>query len=307
MGKRNAPLPSGQLVHLVLRGHRPQTLVQTDDDWRALGVCASRMLFWCGGTIYGCRCDRTRIHFALQIAHASIGAMAQHVSAAYAAHLWNRRRWGDVVFNHYLVIPLPDEIFLDDFGDLAASALIELHRRDGLWPRLHGRRRLSRTPCLPWVNTQRVLQALSARSSQEAYRRRKNQAIPLAVIDLLTRRTAARGLRGLSLKSTPADSPAANRRSPFHRHHRPRGGRSLPCVAEELRSASRKRSASKGQGHRHRPVYAQRRQSGRRRPLLQSQPIDPDRRQAERYRQTQSGIFADAEAALEAYLDAASQ
>jgi len=76
MGKRNAPLPSGQLVHLVLRGHRPQTLVQTDDDWRALGVCASRMLFWCGGTIYGCRCDRTRIHFALQIAHASIGAMA---------------------------------------------------------------------------------------------------------------------------------------------------------------------------------------------------------------------------------------
>jgi len=306
MGKRNAPLPSGQLVHLVLRGHRPQTLVQTDDDWRALGVCASRMLFWCGGTIYGCRCDRTRIHFALQIAHASIGAMAQHVSAAYAAHLWNRRRWGDVVFNHYLVIPLPDEIFLDDL-------VIWLHRRSSSstegtasGPVYTADAAYLAPPALPWVNTQRVLQALSARSSQEAYRRRKNQAIPLAVIDLLTRRTAARGLRGLSLKSTPADSPAANRRSP-----------SIDTIArvvadhchvslEELRSASRKRSASKAKviatvlyTRNGGKAAAAARYFNRSRSTLTEQ--------AERYRQTQSGIFADAEAALEAYLDAASQ
>ena len=160
MGKRNAPSHSGKLVQLILRGERSQALVQTDDDWQALGVIVARMLFWCGGFIHGCRCEANEMRFAVQVAHAPIGAMAQHIAGAYAIRLRRHRGWRGRVFKHYSAIPLHDEIFLDDL-------VMWLHRPAE--PRPRGK---NSTPIqtadaaylsprsLTWITTARVLQAL---------------------------------------------------------------------------------------------------------------------------------------------------
>jgi hypothetical protein len=303
MGKRNAPILSGQLVHLILRGHRPQTLVQSDDDWRALGICASRMLFWCGGVIFGCRCDKTRIHFALQVARAPIGAMAQHVSAAYAAHLWNRRRWDDGVFNHYVAIPLPDEVFLDDLVMWLHRSAARSTEEPIPGPVFTAEAAYLAPPALPWVNTHRVLHALSAHAPREAYRRYKDQPIAPEVLALLTRPPSARTHRTTPPTLNPDDRPAVDRPRP-----------SIDTIArvvanhchvslEDLRSTSRKRSASQAKviatvlyARNGGKAAAAARFFHRSRSTLTEQ--------AERYRQTQPQIFADAEAALEAHLDA---
>jgi hypothetical protein len=79
------------LVQLVLRGCRADALVDSAEDWRALGVIASRMLFWCGGAIYGCRCEGKEMRFAIQVAHSSgrsgvMAASAQH-DCIHDAHM----------------------------------------------------------------------------------------------------------------------------------------------------------------------------------------------------------------------------
>src|SRR5271169_1664007 len=88
-------------VQLVLRGRRTDALMQTDGDWRELGLIAARMLFWCGGAIYGCRCEGSEIRFAMQVAHAPLGAMAHHISGAFALYLLRTRGMRGGLFKHY--------------------------------------------------------------------------------------------------------------------------------------------------------------------------------------------------------------
>src|SRR5580658_8998501 len=82
-----------EIIHLNLRGRRPCALVQDEEDWRAVSAVAERMLFWCGGSIHGCRCEGNEMRFAIQMGHASVGAMAHHIAAAYGVYLRRRHGW----------------------------------------------------------------------------------------------------------------------------------------------------------------------------------------------------------------------
>ena len=62
MVEKHDPHALQQIVHLTLRGRRPDMLVNTPADWQALGDAATRMLFWCGGAIHGCRCEEIGKH-----------------------------------------------------------------------------------------------------------------------------------------------------------------------------------------------------------------------------------------------------
>jgi len=183
MGNTPAPRFAETLVQLVLRARHTDALMQTDDDWRALGLIAARMLFWCGGAIYACRCEGGEIRFALQVAHAPLGAMAHHISGAYAIHLRQTRDLGGGIFKHYTAIPLHDEVFLDEL-------VLWVHR-----PVTHARVWTADdaylTPnSLPWINTGRVLSALSVGAPGPAtYRRRKAEGVSPQVIKLFTRRS----------------------------------------------------------------------------------------------------------------------
>ena len=105
---------SQEIIHLNLRGRRPHALVQDEEDWHALAVIAKRMLFWCGGSIHGCRCEGREIRFAVEMGHASVGATARHISGAYAVHLRRRRGWTGSIFHRYVAIPIDAELFLDE-------------------------------------------------------------------------------------------------------------------------------------------------------------------------------------------------
>jgi hypothetical protein len=182
MGATPAKQISKTLVQLVLRARHTDALMQTDEDWRTLGRIATRMLFWCGGAIYACRCEGNEIRFAVQVAHAPLGAVAHHISGAYGIHLRQTFRQGGGIFKHYTAIPLHDEIFLDEL-------VLWLHR-----PATHTRiwtaDEAYLTPnSLPWINTDRVLSALSFGAPGPAtYRRRKSEAISPQVIEFFTRR-----------------------------------------------------------------------------------------------------------------------
>ena len=298
MGKGNAPSHSGKLVQLILRGYRPQALVQTNDDWQALGIIAARMLFWCGGKIHGCRCEAHEIRFALELAHAPIGAMAQHIAGAYAKHLRQRRGWRGRLFKHYRALPLDDEVFLDDL-------VIWLHRPAE--PRPRGKNASAiwtadaayLTPrSLRWITTDRVLQALSIGApGPAAYRRRKTQPIAPEILALLTRRQPKRKQR---------------RTAATHAHdHERECGVPRPSVEtiaravadysrvsfEDMRSSTRKRAVSKAKAiatvlctRNGATVAAAARLFHRSRSTLIEQ--------TEYYRQTQPQIFADAESKL---------
>jgi hypothetical protein len=182
MGGTPAPQFAETLVQLVLRAHHSDALMQNDDDWRALGHIAARMLFWRGGAIYACRCEGNEMRFALQVAHAPLGAMAHHISGAYAIHLRQTLRQRGSVFKHYIAIPLHDELFLDDL-------VLWLHRPatgTRIWTADEG---YLAPNSLPWIDTERVLNALSVGAPGPAtYRRRKSEAISPGVIEFFTRR-----------------------------------------------------------------------------------------------------------------------
>jgi len=168
------------LVQLVLRGRHTDSLIQTGEDWRTLGLIAARMLFWCGGAIYACRCDGNEMRFALQVAHAPLGAMAHHVSGAFAIHLHRSRGLSGSIFKHYTAIP-HDEFFLDEL-------VLWLHRAEP-------RRRVWTTEeaylspnSLPWIDTDRVLSALKGAPGPARYLRRKREGISPQVIELFRRR-----------------------------------------------------------------------------------------------------------------------
>jgi hypothetical protein len=182
MGSTPAPQIGERLLQLVLRGHASEALVRNDDDWSALGTIATRMLFWCGGAIYACRSEGSEMRFVLQVKHAPLGSMAHHLSGAYAIHLRQTRQLTGSIFKHYTALPLEDEWFLDDL-------VMWLHR-----PAEHARIWTTdsayHTPrSLPWVDTDRILKALSIGSPVPAtYRRRKSERIPPAVLEQFTRR-----------------------------------------------------------------------------------------------------------------------
>src|SRR5258707_3016807 len=182
MGANLAPQPAEVLVQLVLRARHGYALIQADEDWQALGLIAARMLFWCGGAIYACRCEGNEIRFALQVAYAPLGAMAHHISEAYAFHLHRSRGLGGRIFKHYSAIPLHDEFFLDDL-------VLWLHRPEP-------RRRIWTADdayvspnSLTWISTDRVLRALSENAPRPAtYQRRKLEGISPQIIERFTRR-----------------------------------------------------------------------------------------------------------------------
>lgn len=182
MGNTTAPQFAQTLVQLVLRAPHTTELIQTDQDWRALGVIASRMLFWCGGAIYACRCEGNEMRFALLVAHAPLGTMAHHISGAYAIHLNRSRGLRGNMFKHYTAIPLQDEIFLDDL-------VLWLHRSAPGGRSWTADRAYLSPNSLPWIDTRRVLNALSVGAPGPAtYRRRKSEAISPQIIEAFTRR-----------------------------------------------------------------------------------------------------------------------
>jgi len=299
MGDTPAPQFAEALVQLVLRARHTDALLQTDDDWRALGRIAARMLFWCGGAIYACRCEGNEIRFALQIAHAPLGAMAHHISGAYAIHLRQTLRQGGGTFKHYTAIPLHDEMYLEDL-------VLWLHR-----PATHTRIWTADdaylTPnSLPWINTDRVLKSLSVGAPVPAtYRRRKSEGISQEAIERFTRRPQ-RALRTGPASSEGSKVSAANRAVLAHRP-------SIETIARlaadycqvsyaDMSTDTRKRAVSKARAiatvlatrNGATAASAARLFSRSRSTLIE---------QAEHYRATQPEVFAEAESMLQALLD----
>jgi hypothetical protein len=178
---------AGDCFHLILRARKPLALVQDKNDWDALGMVARRMLFWCGGAIHGCRCEGSDIHFALRLAHSTIGTVARHLSAGYANHF--RRRHGTTggVFKRYGAFAFDALEYLDDF-------VLWLHR-----PPTSEDANRAGFPCwttesayltprsLDWIATAGVFDTLGRAHSVAAYKRRKRQSIDPSVQTLFER------------------------------------------------------------------------------------------------------------------------
>jgi hypothetical protein len=184
MGIDPAPQPAETLVQLVLRA-RGEVLVQSSEDWRSLGLIVARMLFWHGGAVYACRCEGREMRFALQVLHASTGAIAHQITAAYATRLRKTRGLKGPLFQHYQVIP-QDEVFLEEL-------VFWLHRPQDLAgadsPLRTAESAYLMPSSLPWIASDRVLGSLSVGAPGAAtYRRRKSEPISPDVLDSLTRR-----------------------------------------------------------------------------------------------------------------------
>jgi hypothetical protein len=173
MGKSPAPNFAGELVQLILRAAGANALMQSDQDWRELGIIASRMLFWRGGAIRACRCDANEMRFAVQVGHVSLGSIAHHISGAYAIYLRRKRRGSGAIFKHYLALPCnPD--YLDQL-------VVWLHRQS---PEGHARIWTTEDAyltlgSLPWVTTGSPFPA--------AYLQRKSEPIAPEAIKMFTR------------------------------------------------------------------------------------------------------------------------
>lgn len=177
MRRRGAASLSGQWVHLILRGHASSVLVQDEDDWRALELIARRMLFWHGGSIHGCRCERNEIRFAILVASASIGSIARQLSGGYAGYLRRRRGVLGRVFKHYTAFPFDGETFIDDF-------VVWLHRpATGRGPCWTGEFAYLSPASSSWITTERVLKALGQTGmSGGSYARRKREETDPAIL-----------------------------------------------------------------------------------------------------------------------------
>jgi Bacterial dnaA protein helix-turn-helix len=304
MGKTIPPGLSEQLVHLNLRGRRPHALVQDEEDWQALAAIAKRMLFWCGGYIHGCRCEGREIRFAVGVGHASIGAMARHISGAYAIHLRRRRGWTGSIFHRYIAVPVDADLFLDDL-------VFWLHRPPepvnaeqppgGLcWTADSA---YLKPNSLSWVTTEPVLSALSpGGAGRSVYHRRKTQPLTPQVVAILTGRVV-QGTRhppirehgsGASLHRDGSESLNIEKIARFVAQY-------SHVSYEDMRSASRRRAVSKAKivaavlcTRNGASVAAVGRLFGRSRSTLSER--------AECYRKTQPQLFAQAERALGAHL-----
>jgi hypothetical protein len=295
---------SPNIIHLYLRGRRPQALVQDQEDWHSLSVIAERMLFWCGGSIHGCRCEGNEMRFAMQTERASVGAMAHHISGAYAAHLRRRRRWTGSIFKRYVAIPIDAELFLDDF-------VIWLHRppesdetRDGItdfcWT---GDSAYLSPKSLTWITTERVLAALSpSGAGRSAYFRRKTQRVAPEILAILDGRPP----RGSRQASDVVGRRATMRREVLEPSNIDEIARFVAEYSnipyESMLSSSRKRAVSKAKAitavlcaRNGASVSAAARLFGRSRSTLIER--------ADRYHETQPQLFANAEHALKVHLE----
>jgi hypothetical protein len=312
MGDTPAPRFAETLVQLLLRARHADALLQTDQDWRALGLIAARMLFWCGGAIYGCRCEGTEMRFALQVAHAPLGAMAHHISGAYAIHLCRTRGLSGGIFKHYAAIPV-DEVFLDDLvlwlhrsvaPDIAspASSASAPVPRARIWTADHA---YLVPKSMPWINTDRVLISLSVGAPGPAtYQRRKSEGVSPQDIELFTRRSQR-------ASKTDRASGESSRASAGHATlaHRPSIETIARLVADycevsydEMLTDTRRRAVSKARviatvlaARNGATAAAAARLFGRSRSTLIEQ--------VEHYRAAQPEVFAEAESMLEAFLD----
>ena len=295
MGTTPAAHFTETLVQLVLRAHHTDELVQTDAEWRLLGQITARMLFWCGGAIYACRCEGSEIRFAIQVAHAPLGAMAHHISGAYAIHLRQTRGLRGSIFKHYAAIPLQDDTYLDEL-------VLWLHRTVTL-SRIWTSEDAYLTPkSLPWIDTGRVLSALSIGAPGPAtYRRRKSEPISPEAIEIFTRRPQRARRANLSGDSI---APTADHVT----HARP----SIEAIARvvaglckvsygDMLTGTRKRAVSRSRviatvlaTRNGATAAAAARLFNRSRSTLIEQ--------VEHYRATQPEIFAHAESALEAFI-----
>jgi hypothetical protein len=299
------PPQSEEVVHLTLRGRRPGALVSNDEDWRAVSAIARRMLFWCGGSIHGCRCEGNEMRFALQVDRASVGTMARHISGAYAIHLRRSREWTGRIFRHYCAIPVDAELFLDDL-------VLWLHRP----PPCTGTTPARTNPCWTansayispnssnWITTERVLTALSpGGAGRSTYLRRLTQPIAPEVVAILTHRAARR------TRHSPAADDARNSSANFTAAH-PLNIESIARFVagfrrvsyEDMRSTSRRRELSKAKivaavlSTRNGASVAEvARLFGRSRSTLIER--------AERYWKTEPQLFVQAEQALGTYIE----
>jgi|HubBroStandDraft_1064217.scaffolds.fasta_scaffold00012_102 hypothetical protein len=295
----------GQVVHMTLRGRRLDALVRNDEDWQAVSAIARRMLFWCGGSIHGCRCEGSEMRFALELGRASVGAMACHISGGYAGYLRRNRGSTGAVFHHYSAVPVDAELFLDDL-------VIWLHR-----PLQYSRTTSARTSqCWTansaylrpnssnWIATERVLTALSpSGAGRSAYLRRLAQPVAPNVVAILTGGAAQR--RRHSPTADDARKPPADTTVP-----RPLNIESIAQFVagfsrvsyQDMRSTSRRRELSKAKivaavlaTRNGASVAAVARLFGRSRSTLIER--------AEGYRQTQPQLFVQAEKALGTYFE----
>jgi transposase-like protein len=285
------------VIHLHLRGRRPHALVQDEDDWHALSAIAERMLFWCGGSIHGCRCQGNEMRFAVQMGQASAGAMAHHIAGAYAIHLRRRRGWTGSIFHHYIAIPVDGDLFLDDL-------VIWLHRPPESAFCWTADSAYLVAKSLTWITTERVLAAMSpGGAGRSAYCRRKMQPLAPEIIAIVTGRTARRPERIVD------DANASN--TSIHRKAPERAAieeiaqfiaDSSHISYEDMRSDSRRRAVSRAKvvatvlsTRNGASVAAVARLFGCSRSTLIEM--------AERYRESRPQLFADSERALEAYLE----
>ena len=244
------------------------------------------------------------MRFAIQVGHASVGAMAHHISGGYAVHFRRRHEWTGSVFNHYIAIPIDADLFLDDL-------VIWLHRPPESGEAAGARADLCWTgdlaylspKSLAWIATERVLAALSpGGAGRSAYIRRKAQPIAPEIIATLTGHAprVSRKSSGDMWTGRTTTHRVALERSNIEEIARFVAQYSRISY-EDMHSASRKRVISKAKAitavlcaRNGATVAAVARLFRRSRSTLIEQ--------AERYREIQPELFAHAERALEAYL-----
>jgi hypothetical protein len=243
------------------------------------------------------------MHFAIQIGHASVGAMARHISGGYAAHFRRRHGGTGSVFNHYIAIPIDADLFLDDL-------VIWLHRP----PESGKAAGVSANICWTgdlaylspksstWISTERVLAALSpGGAGRSAYIRRKTQPMAPEVMAILTGHAPRESRRSSGDVCTRPSTtrPGAPERSniePIARFV----AQYCHVAYEDMHSPSRKRVMSKARAiaavlcaRSGLSVAAVARLFRRSRSTLIER--------AERYREIQPELFTRAEQALEAH------
>jgi hypothetical protein len=224
------------------------------------------------------------MRFAVQMGHASAGAMAHHIAGAYALHLRRRRGWIGHIFHHYIAIPVDGDLFLDDL-------VLWLHRPPEsafCWTADLAYRNAK---SLPWITTERVLAAMSpGGAGRSAYCRRRMQPLAPEFIAIVTGRIPRRPEQILD-KAPERSTIEEIARFVADCNH---------VSYQDMRSASRRRAVSRAKvvatvlcTRDGASVAAVARLFGCSRSTLIEM--------AERYRERQPQLFTDSERALAAY------